>query len=186
MDIANMLLAASRNQALNAIQNHASDLSIGTMSGTGAVVLEDGYSISGDMLEFTQFCYDQVIDLPYTEAPLASHTHSINKSLTDMMGISPVGPVTFVPAGTPDIPLPPYDEDTWKKIQALGGETLALNHDHSEEPALPQIRLWRGVKNGDRVLVLKVNTRHFIVLCRIGRVTNEEATEGKGYAPCNA
>lgn len=184
MDIANMIMGACRKQALNAIQNNISDLSIGTMSGTSGVTLESGYTIDGDMLEFSQFCYDQVIDLPYTEAPSASHTHEINDSLNDMTAVSPTGPVTFIPAGVP-IPEPPYDDDTWKKIQQMGGEVLAQKHNHTMENALPQIRLWRGVKDGDRVLVLKVNTRHFIVLCRIGRVTNEEATEGKGYAPCN-
>lgn len=184
MDFATLLLEAARNNALGAIKNNESDLCIGTMAGTDGVTLENGYTVSGDLVEFSQFCYDQVIDLPYTKATHTSHIHAINESLTDMMGVSPTGPVTFVPAGIP-IPEPPYDEDTWKKIQEMGGEVLALHHKHTMENALPQIRLWRGVKDGDRVLVLKVNTRHFVVLCRLGKVTNEEATEGKGYDTCN-
>lgn len=185
MDFATLLLEAARNNALGAIKNNESDLCIGTMAGTDGVTLENGYTVSGDLVEFSQFCYDQVVDLPYTGAKRASHIHEMDKQLTDMMGISPTGPVTFVPAGTPGIPNPPYDEETWEKIKQMGGETLGLNHKHTIEPALPQMRLWRGVKDGDRVLVLKVNTRHFVVLCRLGRVTNEEATEGKGYDTCN-
>lgn len=186
MDFATLLLEAARNNALGAIKNNESDLCIGTMSGTDSVTLEDGYTVGGELLEFTQFCYDQVVDVPYTAAPMRSHIHKLDDELTDMMGISPTGPVTFLPAGTPDIPLPPYDEETWEKIQGMGGETLALKHKHTVHEALPQMRLWRGVKDGDRVLVLKINTRHFVVLCRLGRVTNEEATEGKGYDTCDA
>lgn len=184
MDFATLLLEAARNNALGAIKNNESDLCLGTMSGTSSVTLEDGYTIGGDILEFSQFCYDQVVDLPYTGAQNASHVHEINNTLNDMSAVSPAGVVTFVPAGLP-IPDPPYDEETWEKIKALGGEVLSLNHNHTMENALPQIRLWRGVKDGDRVLVLKVNTRHFVVLCRIGRVTNEEAEDGKGYDTCN-
>lgn len=185
MDFATMLLEAARNSALGAIKNNESDLCVGTMAGTDGVTLEDGYTVSGDLVEFSQFCYDAVIDLPYTDAQLKSHIHEMDESLSDKMAVSPAGPVTFLPAGTPDIPTPPYDEETWKKIQELGGETLALAHKHTIHQALPQIRLWRGVKDGDRVLVLKVNTRHFVVLCRLGKVTNEEATEGKGYDTCD-
>lgn len=190
MDIANMIMDASRKQALNAIKNNESDLCIGTMSGTSAVTLETGYTISGDLLDFTQFCYDCVIDLPYKGGPMRSHVHEVDESLTDMMGVTSAGPVMFVPAGSPDLPdldpTKPISPEDWEKIIAMGGETLAQRHTHTVQPALPQIRLWRGVKDGDRVLVLKVNTRHFVVLCRLGAPTNEEEQGGKGYAPCDA
>ena len=151
MNFAEMILMATKDTTARAISNASADICIGTMIGTGGVRLEDGYEVDGEMVLFTQFCYDQVIELPYNGDRAHSHSHEIERALNDKMGITPSGPVTFIPAGSV---LPPHDPPyTAEEIAAMGGgETLVLEHDHNCIDALPKIRLWRGVKDGDRVL----------------------------------
>lgn len=181
MNFADLLIKTTRDQTNRAIQNNASDLCIGTMSGTNAVTLEEGYTVSGSMLSFTQFCYDQVISLPYKDASRASHKHDIYDALHNMMGLTETGSnVVFYPEEMHSV-VQQDPTTAYGTLSGAGMTKLQLKHDHDESEELPQIRLWRGVKDGDRVLVLKVNTRHFVVLCRLGAVTNEDDEECKGY-----
>lgn len=181
MNFANLLLETTRMQATRLAENASSDLMIGTMGGDGSVSLESGYTISGDLVEFSQFCEDQVIELPYKDHQSHSHSHDESLELTDAMGVTPAGPVSFLPAGTVIDPSVFDDPAKIAELMAQGVDTLSLKHKHTIQDALPKIRLWRGVKDGDRVLVLKVNTRHFVVLCRLGKLTNEEDSGGRGY-----
>lgn len=189
MNFADLLIKTTRDQANRAILNNASDLCIGTMSGTDSVTLENGYTIGGSMLSFSQFCYDQVVELPYKDYEAKSHKHTISEALSDKKAFTSSGDSVFFLGLDTNVEGSSPDEISQSLSSIIADNanitTLSLQHDHSETEELPKIRLWRGVKDGDSVLVLKVNTRHFVVLCRLGAVTNEEDEECKGYDPIN-
>lgn len=192
MNFAEMMLKATKDQTMKQVANSISDIYIGTMIGTDSVSLDDGYTVGGDMLLFTQFCYDQVVELPYADAERKSHKHDIHDAINTVMIASPVGLCGAVTDATSIAELtgiqaritagdPTALAEMAVKCATAAAKTDTFKHKHDEDDALPKIRLWRGVKDGDKVLVMKVNTRHFVVLCRLEGVTNENDEECKGY-----
>lgn len=196
MDFAQKMLDASRSIAMRAVENCASDISIGVMVGNDSVRLSDGYILSAPLIHFTPWCRDYVISIPEEGWGRASHAHGGQtgevtggykwEAMTEA-GV----PVVFIPLG---VAPPPKREDynseteylaafdAWR--EAVGAQTdittLDIQHRHPISDDLPRIRLWRGVKDGDSVLVLKVNTRHFVVLCPLSP-TNAPEKEAQGY-----
>lgn len=181
MDFAQMLLDASRSLALRASENNASQLVIGRMIGTDSVQLSDGYVISAPLLHFTPMCSDYVIDVPQPDYPNASHAHGGRTGLVATghawTAVSADGiPVMFIPtdvSGAPKREDYGSDKDYYSAYKAwletisakLDVSKLDIDHYHPIQDDLPKIRVWRGVKDGDSVLVAKLNTRQFVVLC---------------------
>lgn len=196
MDFAQKMLDASRSIAMRAVENCASDISIGVMVGNDSVRLSDGYILSAPLIHFTPWCRDYVISIPEEGWGRASHAHGGETGAIDgghsWQAITTAGvPVEFIPLGvTPPPKREDYNSeneylaafDAWR--EAVGAQaditTLDIQHHHPISDDLPRIRLWRGVKDGDSVLVLKVNTRHFVALCPLSP-TNAPEKEAQGY-----
>lgn len=196
MDFAQKMLDASRSIAMRAVENCASDISIGVMVGNDSVRLSDGYILSAPLIHFTPWCRDYVISIPEEGWRHASHAHGGQTGETtdthSWLAITTAGvPVEFFPTS---IGVPPkrenFDSDeeylwsynAWRAqvVQQADVSELDIQHRHPISDDLPRIRLWRGVKDGDSVLVLKVNTRHFVVLCPLSP-TNAPEKEAQGY-----
>lgn len=187
------ILETSRRIALCAAENAASELTVGTMTSTNTVRLSEDFELDEELLTFTPLCSDMVVEVPEGGNP--SHNHAFAQALTDHTALDgTMLPVTFVPAG---VNLPPYDPNNKEAYQQAIGNMIAsgelipsqvlnLNHDHGFKPDLPKIRLWRGVKEGDQVLVLKVNPRSYVVLCPLNKLGNEPNDGVRDYDPINA
>lgn len=178
-DFFTQILDASSKMSKEMSRNYMSECVVAEVvsadkdGSNAAIKLADNYVIDSELCMQTMFTIEQVIEIPTSQ--LAQHHHTINSSLNDVMGVTASGPVFFVPTGTDMTAL--EDPEAFAKFAADSAnmQTLSLNHDHGgkTEKALPNIRLWRGIQAGDRVLVLKVNPRTFIILCRVGDITNE-------------
>ena len=64
MDFAQKMLDASRSIAMRAVENCASDISIGVMVGNDSVRLSDGYILSAPLIHFTPWGRDKDKTIP--------------------------------------------------------------------------------------------------------------------------
>ena len=181
-DFYTQMLEAASKIAKETSRNTMSDLCVGTIvscaaDGSGASVeLDKGYTVSGELVLQTPFTIENVINIPTQEKP--EHLHTLSEELTDKKAVTVDGtPVVFVPT---DVPTDDPESIIEYITENADLQTLALRHKHECSRELPNIRLWRGVQKGDKVLVLKVNTRCFVILCRVGDMTNDgDNVEGK-------
>lgn len=119
------------------------------------------------------------------------HIHEMEESLGYLAGTGNMGaPVMFMMAGeppflpnpeyvdpttTPDkeptIPNPSFDPSTITPTPSLN-----LGHAHVIKPALPKIKLWRGLKVGDTVRMFRVGRGQlFYVFEREEGITNDSS-----------
>lgn len=181
MNAFEIMLDATKRLSAKTADNLSSNLLVGTYS-NGSVVLEDGYSVSGELLSYSQLCSDCVIEIPSQDNP--THDHEFKEDLGSYIGICPSGQVMFLDTKAAEgIDLNMNPETLFDQISQLSPEASVLNlsHSHNFKPDLKKIRVWRGLVDGDSVLVLKVNPRCFVVLCKLGKITNENNEGSLGH-----
>lgn len=182
MDWAQQMIDFATKQAVRVARNYGSELCICDVAsadedGSNAAIRWNGLVIGSDLVVQTPFTIENVVEVPEGNAP--RHYHDIIANLVDCVGVTAAGPVEFIPAGidisSAQLPDGRYDMERLAELTGgLDTSILAIHHDHGGRTSkeLPTIRLWRGVKAGDSVLVLKVNPSCFVILCRL-ESTNE-------------
>lgn len=186
-EIMNTVMQAAIQQA----RNYASDVCFGDVTGVEPlkVKLENGLELSEDFLVVSCFCKETVIKIPQDDK--AKHAHNMDEALVDYQATGNLGaPIVFVPMGVEAyVDNPHFDENspaTDDEIPGTGDNpakiinpnvpnptTLPLKHTHTIQPALESIMLWRGLKQGDRVILIKFPPYKFLVLQRVEGITND-------------
>lgn len=173
MSIEELLLQSMTTIANNASVQREPRIVFGEVVGVNPLRVKvssgsDAYEIDEDFMIVGEMCRRKVLKIPVNGSP--KHFHTENDMLIDVIGTSPSGPVVFAPAGgslpSPTIPDP---NDPSKQIPNPNFPTepsiLSLNHKHSIDPALPEILLRRGVKKGDKVIMIRLEggSIHYVV-----------------------
>lgn len=151
---------------------------------------EDSYEIDEDFMVVGELCRRKVLKVPTNDNP--KHFHTENDMLTNVQGMSPAGPVIFSPAGD-ELPSPtiPDPDDPSKQIPNPNFPTsptiLSLNHKHTIEPALPEILLRRGVKKGDKVIIIRFEggSIHYVIEPVRGTLNDENQMDDSGNVQDN-
>lgn len=188
MNWAQEMIDFASKQAVRIARNYASELCICDVvsaddNGDNASIRWNGTVIGSDLVVQTPFTIENVIEIPQQDNP--RHYHNIESNLVDRIGVTSLGDtVLFIPAGvdisSAQLPDGTYDMEILATlIEDLDVNTLSISHNHSGKTSmeLPKVRVWRGVKAGDSVLVLKVNPSCFVILCRVN-LSNEPGSEG--------
>jgi hypothetical protein len=114
----------------------------------------ESLELGDGFLVLSEFCKDKWIELPKhggDDKGNQSHVHDESEELINVTAVTASGEaVSFSPGGT----------------------TLTLRHKHTIHDALPKILLWRGLKVGDDVIMLKLPPKKFFVLQRV-EMTND-------------
>ena len=187
MNWAQEMIDFASKQAVRIARNYASELCICDVvsaddNGDNASIRWNGTILGSDLVVQTPFTIENVIEVPQQGNP--RHHHNIESNLVDRIGVTSLGDtVLFIPAGvdisSAQLPDGTYDMEILATlIGDLDVNTLSINHNHSGKTSmeLPKVRIWRGVKAGDSVLVLKVNPSCFVILCRVN-LSNEPGSD---------
>ena len=125
----------------------------------------DGLKLGGAMLVLSMFCKERTIKIPYDESAdddedKASHVHDEDEMLgtltinhTSAMGCSLTftGDENLTCLYTPATPSSP------------GSGTITFRHKHKIHPNLPEIKLWRGLVEGDIVVISEMGNGQYYV-----------------------
>ena len=133
----------------------------------GAVRIElfDGMEIGGAQLVLSMFCYERTIHIPYDGSQDDnedddSHVHDEDEMLGSLtIQHTPVGGCKLTIAG---------DSNLTVTGDPTAGCVVAFRHKHKIHPALPTIRLWRGLIEGDIVVVSEMGDGRYYVHERAG------------------
>lgn len=139
----------------------------------GAVTIEliDGFTVGGAQLVLSMFCVERTIHIPYDESAdddknADSHVHdedemlgSLTLTYTPSTGQITKSGTLVISGGGNGMTVTPNG--------SLGGE-ISFKHKHKIHPALPTIKLWRGLIVGDVVVLLEMGNGQYYVLERAG------------------
>lgn len=192
MDWAQRMIDFATQQATRIAKNYASELCICPVvsandDGSNAVIKWNNINIGSELLIQTPFTIENVIEIPEGDSP--THYHQISSALVDRVGVTSSGDtVLFIPTSI-DISAAQLDDGTYAMdliAESLGDidpSTLSIAHDHGSKTSkeLPKVRIWRGVKAGDSVLVLKVNPSCFVMLTRLNLSNEPGSTKVPTY-----
>lgn len=147
------------------------------------IKVKDSYEIDEEFIILDSRCRHTVVKVPVDGAE--KHAHDEDEFSFVKMGIGNMGaPIQWIPAGgdAPPVTIPdPNDPskqihnpafDEWVASQSPT-TTLDVSHKHSIHPALPELLLWRGLKVGDKVKILRLTggSIHY-VFERVERLDN--------------
>lgn len=160
------------------------------------------YEIDEDFMVIDSSCRKTVINIPTDAAN--EHTHGMDNALVNYSATGNMGaPIIFVPQGfeafvqsgnTADYDTYPNTgySDLENGTKGTGSNpywminpnipnptTLPLQHSHGIHNALPQILVYRGLKVGDKVNVLRIGSVH-IIRGRVGVQTNDGTINDDG------
>lgn len=134
----------------------------------GAVTIElfNGYRIGGAQLVLSMFCTERTIHIPYDASEeddenLDSHVHDEDEMLGDLKIVYTPGVPLSPPSGTLVIS-GGGDGMTVTPNGTLGG-TVSFKHKHKIHPALPTIKLWRGLEVDDIVVLSEMGNGQYYV-----------------------
>ena len=192
MDWAQRMIDFATQQATRIAKNYASELCICPVvsandDGSNAVIKWNNINIGSELLIQTPFTIENVVEIPEGDSP--THYHQISSALVDRVGVTSSGDtVLFIPTSI-DISAAQLDDGTYAMdliAESLGDidpSTLSIAHDHGSKTSkdLPKVRIWRGVKAGDSVLVLKVNPSCFVMLTRLNLSNEPGSTKVPTY-----
>ena len=124
------------------------------------IKIQDGLIIDENFLYMSTLVRETWINIP-THGD-AEHDHGEDEALTfSISGACSTGPINFTvtPTGSEPPPAP--------------GPSINFSHKHKIHKALPKILLWRGLRVGDTVILLKMPPNRFYVLERVEGTTND-------------
>ncbi len=177
MDIADSLIEIMRKTAKKEAKQHEAGIVYGKVTHVNPlrIMVNNSYEIGENFMVVSPWCKHTVIKIPTND--VLKHDHEIVSALNDVQGVTSAGPVTFIPANI-EIPTDPQTglPDMDKMSEIGGGSVLSLNHDHGGHTvkALPEILLWRGLKVGDMVQIIRFQSGsvHWVI-GRVEGMTNE-------------
>ena len=134
----------------------------------GGVTIEliNGFVIGGAQLVLSMFCVERTIHIPYDESAddnsdEDSHVHDEDEMLGDLtISYTPGVPLSG-PSGTLTIS-GGGNGMTVTPNGTVGGK-VSFKHKHKIHPALPTIKLWRGLIVGDVVVLSEMGNGQYYV-----------------------
>lgn len=183
-EIMNTAMQVARQEA----KSYAASVCIGEVTSVEPlkVKLQDGLELTEDFLVVSCFCKETVIKIPQDDQ--YEHVHDMDEFSFVKMGIGNMGaPIQWVPAGgnaPPSTWINPEtnEEETnpeftaWVSSQ-VPTTKLDVTHKHPIHKALESIMLWRGLEQGDKVLMIKFPPYQFLILQRVEGITNDPESE---------
>lgn len=165
MDFVARLLDAVREIVRENIDQSAPILLYGEVLGVAPIKIrvKDTYEVDEDFLILDSRCKETWIKIPTDGEP--EHEHDEDDKLCDLtFAFNPgAGGATLSISG---------DVTVVDPTLSTGNGTVHLKHKHKIEKSLEKICLWRGLKAGDRVKILRIGSVH-IVLERLEGITND-------------
>lgn len=146
------------------------------------IKVKDSYEIDEEFIILDSRCRHTVVKVPVDGAE--KHIHTIDEKTLQFTAIGNLGaPIQFAPMSAlkpnpsynPDLPEDPVTNP--KEIPDMSKvpnpTVLDCSHAHTMQPALPEILLWRGLKVGDKVKILRLTggSIHY-VFERVERLDN--------------
>lgn len=190
MDFVIRLLEEVKRMIRDAIRQNEPRVMFGEVTSDSPlkIKVKDSYEIDEDFMVLDSRCVETWIKIPTDGNP--KHAHTMEEALVDYQATGNMGaPIIFVPLGVeayidnPDFD--PEKEQTDKDIPGTGSNpkkklnpavpnptTLPLKHTHTIQDALEKICLWRGLKKGDKVKIVRIGSVHFVTE-RVEGITND-------------
>lgn len=163
---ANLAMAIKKLAAYES-RKYSTSVLFGTVTEIGdnnsiKIKLFNGFEIGGAQVVLSMFCTERTIHIPYDgsesdDEDLNSHVHDESDELAfTISGSNGAGPVLFtvMPVVDPTEPTP----DPPKPV-----ESVTFKHKHKIKPALPTIKLWRGLVVGDIVVLSEMGNGQYFV-----------------------
>ena len=128
--------------------------------GAVKIKLFNGMEIGGAQLVLSMFCRERTIHIPYDNSAednenADSHIHDEDEMLGSLtIQHTPVGGCKLTIAG---------DSNLTVTGDPTAGCVVAFRHKHKIHPALPTIKLWRGLIVGDIVVVSEMGDGRYYV-----------------------
>ena len=172
MDDVHYLARSIKQIAAYEASKYRTSITFGTVvdiDGNGGVTIEliNGFVIGGAQLVLSMFCVERTIHIPYDEAAdddenADSHVHDEDEMLGDLtIEYSPTVPSTGGVSGTLTIS-GGGNGMTVTPNGTVGGK-ISFKHKHKIHPALPTIKLWRGLIVGDIVVLSEMGNGQYYV-----------------------
>lgn len=128
--------------------------------GAVRIKLFNGMEIGGAQLVLSMFCHERTIHIPYEESAdddsdADSHVHDEDEMLGNLtIQHTPTGGCKLTIEG---------DSNLTVTGDPTAGCVVAFRHKHKIHPALPTIKLWRGLIVGDTVVVSEMGDGRYYV-----------------------
>lgn len=139
-------------------------------NGAVRITLFNGFEIGGAQLVLSMFCTERIIHIPYDESAnddsdADSHVHDEDEMLGTLEITYTPGVWLPTPAGASPGQLVISGGGNGMTVTPKGtlGGTVAFKHKHKIHPALPTIKLWRGLEVGDIVVVSEMGNGQYYV-----------------------
>lgn len=142
------------------------------IDGNGGVTIEliNGFVVGGAQLVLSMFCVERTIHIPYDESAddnedNDSHVHDEDEMLDTLTITYTPGTWLPTPAGAMPGTLVLSGGGNGMVVTPNGplGGTVAFKHKHKIHPALPTIKLWRGLMVGDIVVLSEMGNGQYYV-----------------------
>lgn len=164
------------------------------------ITLSNGEIVPCNLLTFSMFCRERYLQIPFDDEN--QHTHTMEEALGDITimaqpaamvaatGAPVSGTISLITSST-------WADGDWDEnlrewtggkvkvmSQSMGlSAKLSLAHKHKINMSLPKIMLWRGIREGDNVLMLKLNAQQYHVLERLSFDAAELEVSGEILNP---
>lgn len=164
---ANLAMAIKKLAAYES-RKYSTSVLFGTVTEIGdnnsvRIKLFNGFEIGGAQVVLSMFCTERTIHIPYDgsesdDEDLNSHVHDESDELAfTISGSNGGGPVMFTVVPVLDPTDPPPEEPP------KPAESVTFKHKHKIKPALPTIKLWRGLVVGDIVVLSEMGNGQYFV-----------------------
>lgn len=165
---ANLAMAIKKLAAYES-RKYSTSVLFGTVTEIGdnnsvRIKLFNGFEIGGAQVVLSMFCTERTIHIPYDgsesdDEDLNSHVHDEEEMLgTLTITHNPVGGCVLTVTGDENLTVtPPSGAVT------PAGCQIAFRHKHKIKPALPTIKLWRGLVVGDIVVLSEMGNGQYFV-----------------------
>lgn len=193
MQFLDELLETIRGMIVSLIKQNEPTLCYGVVTAVNPIKIKvkDSYEVDEAFLILDSRCRHTVVKVPVDGGE--KHIHTIDEKTLQYTAIGNLGaPIQFAPLSAPTKPNPNYDpslpEDPVTNPKEIPDMSkvpnptiLNCSHAHTMQPALPEILLWRGLKVGDKVKILRLTggSIHYIME-RVERLDNPGEVDDSG------
>lgn len=164
---ANLAMAIKKLAAYES-RKYSTSVLFGTVTEIGdnnsvRIKLFNGFEIGGAQVVLSMFCTERTIHIPYDgsesdDEDLNSHVHDEEEMLgTLTITHTPTGNCVLTVTGDENLTVTPPGTVT------PAGCQIAFRHKHKIKPALPTIKLWRGLVVGDIVVLSEMGNGQYFV-----------------------
>lgn len=164
---ANLAMAIKKLAAYES-RKYSTSVLFGTVTEIGdnnsvRIKLFNGFEIGGAQVVLSMFCTERTIHIPYDgsesdDEDLNSHVHDEEEMLgTLTISHTPTGGCVLEVSGDDNLTVVPPGP------VSPSGCQIMFRHKHKIKPALPTIKLWRGLVVGDIVVLSEMGNGQYFV-----------------------